>query len=257
MLNNKTEDMLWMDFQQKGDSGAREKLIEIYAPLIKFVSGRLALFVPPTVELDDLIGYGAIGLIQAVDRFDPGRGIKFSTYAVARIRGAMLDGMRKSDWFPRSLRQKERHLREIYQKIANRLGRSPTDMEMANELRLSIEAFQELLQEVSHTTILSLEDVFPDRDGIRGTENTIPSFQHLEPPNLLAQAEIKEVIATAIDKLPEKERLVVSLYYYEGFTLKEIATTLGVSESRISQLHTKAILWLRGRLGAKKGDLQD
>ncbi len=256
LLNSKTEEILWGDFQQKGDSSARERLIEIYAPLIKYVSGRLALFMPPTVEFDDLIGYGAIGLIQAIDRFDPSRGVKFSTYALARIRGAMLDGIRKSDWFPRSLRQKERRLRGAYQKLANRLGRSPTDMEMAAELNLSIKEFQELLQETSQAAMLSFDDVFSDQDGTEGTANTIPSPKALEPPWLVAQAEIKEVIAAAIDKLPEKERLVVSLYYYEGFTLKEIATTLEVSESRISQLHTKAILRLRGRLGSRKKDLQ-
>lgn len=256
MLNNTTEKMLWTNYLQKDDCNAREKLIENYAPLIKYVSGRLALFLPPTVELDDLVGYGAIGLIQAIDRFDPGRGVKFATYAIARIRGAMLDGMRKSDWFPRSLRQKERRLRGAYQKVANQLGRSPTDMEMAAELDLGVKAFRELLQEVSQASILSFDDVFPDQDGVEGTANIIPSPKALEPPSLVAQAEIKEVIAAAIDKLPKRERLVVSLYYYEGFTLQEIASTLKVSESRVSQLHTKAILRLRGRLGSKKRDLQ-
>ncbi|NLJ33620.1 MAG: FliA/WhiG family RNA polymerase sigma factor [Firmicutes bacterium] len=256
MFSGKSEEKLWVDFQQKGDRAARKRLIEIYAPLIKYVSGRLTLFVPPTIEPEDLIGYGAVGLIQAVDRFDPSRGIKFTTYAVARIRGAMLDGMRKSDWFPRSLRQKERQLHTAYQKVANKLGRSPNDREMADELQLSIEAFRELLHEVRQTTLLSLDDIFPDQDGTGASAvNMFPSSQASEPESLLAQAEIKEIIAKAIDKLPERERLVVSLYYYEGFTLKEIATTLEVSESRVSQLHTKAILRLRGRLGSRKKDL--
>jgi RNA polymerase sigma factor for flagellar operon FliA len=258
LLEKERELKLWESYHSKGDYQAREKLIEAYAPLVKYVSGRLALFLPPTVEADDLFGYGALGLIQAIDRFDPSRGVKFTTFALARIRGAILDGIRQGDWLPRSLRQKERQLREVQQDLANKLGRFPTEEETAAELDMTLEDFRQLLHELSQTTFLSLDDFFPESAGPGETNpaSHIPAPQTWEPSHLLSQKEMKDLVAQAIDKLGEKERLVVSLYYYDGFTRKEIAEILGVSESRVSQLHTKAILRLRGYLGSKKGDLQ-
>jgi len=259
VLEREMEAKLWESYHSRGDYQAREKLIEAYAPLVKYVSGRLALFLPPTVEVDDLFGYGALGLIQAIDRFDPSRGIKFSTFAIARIRGAILDGLRKSDWLPRSLRQKERQLREVQQELATRLGRVPTDQELAAELDMTLEEFQEFLQELGQVTLLSLDDFFPEAAATgeaAAAAAGIPAPQTWEPSHVVTQKEVKELLARAIDKLGEKERLVVSLYYYDGFTRKEIAEILGISESRVSQLHTKAILRLRGYLGSRKRDLQ-
>jgi RNA polymerase sigma factor for flagellar operon FliA len=258
LLEREMEIKLWESYHYRGDYKARERLIEAYAPLVKYVSGRLALFLPPAVEIDDLFGYGALGLIQAVDRFDPSRGIKFTTFAIARIRGAILDGIRKSDWLPRGLRQKERQLRDIQQVLANRLGRFPTDEEMAAELHMAEEDFRKFLQEISQITLLSLDDFSfePGGTGEANVLDNIAASHTWEPSHLVTQKEMKRMVAQAIDKLEEKERLVVSLYYYDGFTRKEIAEILGVSESRVSQLHTKAILRLRGYLGTKKRDLQ-
>lgn len=254
MVKLKNED-LWESYKVRKDESAKEALILEYAPLVKYVAGRLAVGLTAKVELDDLIGFGIFGLIDAIEKFDHARGIKFETYALARIRGSIIDGLRAMDWVPQSVRQKAREIEKTYTRLENELGRSVSDLEVSQALGISLDEFHQLLGEVSYTSLLYLEDLWlgegADSDSVRVIE--MISDPNVEDPTLrLEFEETKQLLAEAIDKLPEKERIVISLYYYDGLTLKEIGAVLGLSESRISQLHTKAILRLRGRLSRQK-----
>ena len=258
MLREEIGEGLWQAFLQHGDQQARETLIEQHAPLVKYMAGRLAVLTPPTIELDDLVGMGAVGLIQAVDRYDPDRGVKFSTYALSRIRGAILDGLRQLDWLPRTIREKERHLRETDQKLAQRLGRFPEDEELAQELGITPDQLHDLFQEVGQGAVLSFDEMLgsdPYGELTATRDQSVVVGKRGEPATEVLWNEVKGVLAATLDRLQERERLVVTLYYYEGLTLREIAVVLGVSQSRVSQLHSKAILRLRGMLGAKKREL--
>lgn len=234
---------------------ARQKLIEIHVSLVRYIAGRLAIGLPANVEVDDLIGYGVFGLIDAVDRFDHRRGIKFETYAVARIKGAIWDGLRSMDWVPHSLRQRARLLEETFYRLENQLGRPATDEEVAAAMNMSVESVRRALMELNYAVILSLEE-FLIGDGNDGDDlqlkDRIADSSAPDPLAVLRWEEKREVLGRAIDSLPEKEKLVVALYYYEGLTLKEISETLSLSPSRISQLHSKAILRLRGKLSRSK-----
>lgn len=232
------------------DPGAKEQLILQYSPLIKYIAHRIASRLPNHVDMDDLINVGVLGLIDAVDRFDPHREIKFKTYAEFRIKGTILDHLRSLDWVPRSVRQKANILEETYSAFERRLGRPATDEEMASELGLKVEDYYHLIQQASTIPLVSLDEVLgltSAGEKKKIVENIAASMES-DPIELLGLEELKKLIAEAIDALPEKERLVVSLYYYEELTMKEIGAVLDITESRVSQIHAKAILRLRSKI---------
>jgi len=247
--NNKQLD-LWRKYSLSKDADIREKLILEYSHLVKYIAGRLNIYFASSVEYDDLVGFGVFGLIDAIDKFDVSKGVKFETYASLRIRGAIIDSVRELDWVPRSLRQKSKELEKIYAEIENELGRSASDSEVAGRLGITLDDFYKLLNEANLSSMISLEE-FLEQNYEIGVDLS-DTNKNDWPENHLEAEEIKEILAEAIDKLPEKERKVVILYYFEELTLKEISAIMKVSESRISQLHTKAILRLRGKLARHK-----
>ena len=251
---DRTEQDLWKLYRKSGDSRIRDYFVKQYAPLVKYVAGKIAIGMPHNVEFDDLVGFGVFGLFDAIEKFDPGKHVKFKTYAVTRIRGAIFDELRSIDWVPRSVRQKAREVEETVRALESRLGRSATDEEIAGAMDMDVESFQALILKISSTSILSLNDVWytgEDDDQISIVES-VESPRSLNPDAIVEREEIKRVIVEAIDELPEKEKKVLILYYYEDLTLKEIGHVLGVTESRISQLHTKAIMRLRAKLTSVK-----
>lgn len=247
--------IFWVQYKEKGVIEARDELIIHYAQLVKYVANRLAIHLSSVVELDELISYGIEGLIDAIEKFDHKRNIKFETYAITRIRGSIIDGLRAMDWVPVSVRQKSKEVEKTYAALEAKLGRAASDAEVAQELGISQEDLSVLLREVAGTTIISLDDFLPGEDGEDKRKRIIDMLEDQNGSNaveLIEFAEVKDLLAKSISRLPEKERIVTCLYYYEGLTLKEIGATLNLSESRISQLHTKAILRLRGSLSKKK-----
>lgn len=247
--------MIWVQYKEKSDIEARDDLIIHYAHLVKYVANRLAINLSSVVEVDELISYGIEGLIDAIEKYDHKRNIKFETYAITRIRGSMIDGLRSMDWVPVSVRQKSKELERTYIKLEGELGRAATDMEVAQELGISLNELATLLREVAANTIISLDDFIPGDDGDdkkKRIVDLLEDYNANDALELLELSEVKELLAKSISRLPEKEKKVVYLYYYEGLTLKEIGMVLSLSESRISQLHTKAILRLRGSLSKKK-----
>ncbi len=235
----------------KDDPAAREELILEHTPLIRYVAGRIAMRLPGHVILDDLLSAGVLGLIDAVDKFDPGKKVMFKTYAEFRIRGAILDELRAMDWVPRSVRKKSTNLEAVYNRLQNQLGRAAEDEEVAAELGISLDELFKRLDEVKGINLFSLDDAessFPQLDA----ETVLKAMGNREegedPLVLLGLSELRQQVAGAIEGLPEKEKLVVSLYYYDELTMREIGEVLGYTESRISQMHTKAILRLRARL---------
>ncbi|RKX76332.1 MAG: RNA polymerase sigma factor WhiG [Spirochaetes bacterium] len=258
ILEEKTEQELWEQYRKTKDSRIRDKFVKQYAPLVKYVAGKVAIGMPHNVEFDDLVGFGVFGLFDAIDKFDPEKHVKFKTYAVTRIRGAIFDELRSIDWVPRSVRQKSREIEEVVHKLESSLGRSASDREIAKEMGITEEEFQKLMIKISGTSVLSLNDVWntgEENDKVSIMES-IESPNSLNPDAIVERDEIKRVIIEAINELPEKEKKVLVLYYYEDLTLKEIGQVLEVTESRVSQLHTKAIMRLRARLTSiKKGIL--
>lgn len=256
LLDGKTEEELWQDFKVSKDPKIRDTFVKQYAPLVKYVAGKVAVGMPHNVEFDDLVGFGVFGLFDAIKKFDPDKHVKFKTYAVTRIRGAIFDELRAIDWVPRSVRQKTRQIDDAVHRLESSLGRAASDQEIANELGLSVKDFQKSLLKISGTSILSLNDVWytgEDNDKV-SIVDSIESPHSLNPDIIVEKDEIKRVIVHAIEELPEKEKKVLVLYYYEDLTLKEIGKVLEVTESRISQLHTKAIMRLRAKLtNIKKG----
>ncbi|MGI6548886.1 MAG: FliA/WhiG family RNA polymerase sigma factor [Syntrophomonadales bacterium] len=248
---------LWQRYKEEDDPVAREELVIHYSYLVKYMANRLAINLPPFVEVDELISYGIEGLIEAAEKYDYERRVKFETYAIARIKGAMIDGLRAMDWVPVSVRQKSKELEKAYNRIEMRLGRNATDQEVAEEMGITMEQFQTLLRNVRSTTILYLEDFLPGDDD--GQNKRILDFikddQAEDALNTVELTDTKRLLAEAIGRLPEKEKMVLELYYYEGLNLKEIGAVMGLSESRISQLHSKSILRLRGRLSRRKSQL--
>lgn len=251
MITKGREDKLWHDYQHKGSEAAREQLILKYASLVKYVAGRVAIGLPPNVEFDELVSYGIFGLMDAIEKFDYERGIKFETYAIARIRGAIMDGLRSNDWVPRSVRQKAKKLEKACIDLENRLGRYATDQEISDSLHISLSEFYRVLNEVSCTSLSSLDEIWltrnPEDENVRVLD-LVENEDSTDPVKLIQVAELKEALTEAIDALSEREKMVITLYYYEGLTLKEIGKILDISESRVSQIHTKAIFRLQGRL---------
>lgn len=246
-------DSVWSELKGPGVEAARQKLVEHYVGLVKYVAGRLAVGLPHYVEFTDLYSAGLLGLIQAVDNFDPARGNKFETYAIPRIRGAILDELRAQDWFPRSLRRKARQLEEAYAHLEMRLGRAATDTEVARELELSLREFNQLVAQVSVATLVSLDVEGHPEDGgsLPRLSETLADTASEHPERALAERELREVIAGTLAELSEKEQLVLTLYYYEELSLKEIGAVLEVTESRVCQIHTKALLRLRGKVSRR------
>ncbi|MGH2994714.1 MAG: RNA polymerase sigma factor WhiG [Gaiellaceae bacterium] len=241
---------LWLEYRRSGDQRIRDRLILTYAPLVKYVAGRLGSGLPAHVDDDDLVSYGLLGLIGAIERFDPSRDIKFETYAISRIKGSIIDELRSMDWVPRSVRSRARDIERAIAELESKLGRAPTDEEISGKLGLTQEELDESLSEISRTSIAALDELWTVSAG--GDQialiDTIEDTQGPNPQSALAQTELKEAIGESIARLPEREKLVVTLYYYEELTLREIGEVLGVTESRVSQLHTKAILRLKARL---------
>jgi RNA polymerase sigma factor FliA len=242
---------LWRQYKSSRDQAVRDRLILTYAPLVKYVAGRLGSGLPAHVDEGDLVSYGLLGLIGAIERYDPDRDVKFETYAIARIKGSIIDELRAMDWVPRSVRSRAREIERAIADLESKLGRAPNDEEIAGKLGLSQEELDDSLSEISRSSISALDELWTVQ-GSSGDQvaliDTIEDTHGPEPQSALDQSEVKEMIADAISRLPEREKLVITLYYYEELTLREIGEVLGVTESRVSQLHTKAILRLKARL---------
>lgn len=242
---------LWKEFKETGSKVAKDKLLVEYSHLVKYTAQRLAVNLPPSVDRDDLYSAGILGLIKAVDTFEPERGFKFETYAGHKIRGAILDELRALDWVPRSVRQKARDLQKTFAKLENDLGRSPYDDEVCDELGLTMEEYEQILAEVTPATIVSLDettnDEFSDAKEVRVIDQ-VEDPESVNPLKEMGFDEVKGILKEAIVGLPESERVVVALYHYEELTLKEIGVVLNLTESRVSQIHTKAMMKLRARL---------
>jgi RNA polymerase sigma factor FliA len=242
---------LWAAYKGRADEHAREQLILNYSPLVKYVAGRLSINLPNTVETADLISYGIFGLIDAIDRFDLERAIKFETYAISRIRGAIIDELRAIDWIPRSVRYKAREVEKAYAALEGKLHRTPSEAEVADEMGISLADLHQVFSRVSFVNVVALDELL-NVGGEKGDKlslvDTLEDNRAEDPVAAFESEETKYLLAKAINHLPEREKIVVTLYYYEGLTLAEIGQVLGVTESRICQMHTKAVLQLRGRL---------
>lgn len=237
---------LWEEYSKKRTAALREQLILEYAGLVKIVAGKLSMYLGYNVEYDDLVGYGTFGLIDAIDKFDYDKGVKFETYASLRIRGAILDQVRKMDWLPRTVRQKQKRLDAAYQKIESEAGRMATDEEVAKELEITVDELENWQQQTQVSNLVSLDEYM--EQGEPKIESNF-SEDYVQPERIVEQNELKEILAKTLKELTEKEQKVIYLYYYEDLTLKEISAILEVSESRVSQLHTKALQKMRTKLG--------
>ncbi len=242
---------LWIEYKRTGARDTRERLILHYSPLVKFVAGRVAAGLPQNIEQSDLVSYGIFGLIDAIDKFDPERGFKFETYAISRIKGSIIDELRSLDWVPRSVRSRAREIERAMLELENRFKRPPSDEEVANEIGITVDEFQDSLTAISRSSVAALDELWQISTGGGDTVSLIDTIEdpHADDPSkAMSQTEVREALADAIQRLPEREKLVITLYYYEELTLREIGEVLSVTESRVSQLHTKAILRLKVRL---------
>lgn len=241
------KDKLWIEYQKKPTPELREKLIVEYAPLVKLVAGRLSMYLGYNVEYDDLVSYGVFGLIDAIDKFDVSKDVKFETYASLRIRGSILDQIRRMDWIPRTVRQRQRKIDEAVKEIEMETGKSATDEQIAERLGVSGEEYTDWQSQMKVTNVVSLNEFVE-----QGTEPAMDarSNSHFaQPEDVVEEAELKKVLAETLELLTDRERKVITLYYYEDLTLKEISKVLEVSESRVSQLHTKALAKMKTRMG--------
>ncbi|MFI5042294.1 MAG: RNA polymerase sigma factor WhiG [Acidimicrobiales bacterium] len=242
---------LWSDYKSAGGREARDRLILHYSPLVKYVAGRVAVGLPQNIEQADLVSYGVFGLIDAIEKFDPERKIKFETYAIARIKGAIIDELRSIDWVPRSVRAKAREVERAYAKLENQLLRTPTDAEVAAEIGISEEDLQARFHQISFVGVVALDEMLSSGGGDRGESttlgDTIPDKGE-GPVAVFEGEELKQLLAAAINRLGDREKMVLMLYYYEGFTLAQIGDVLGVTESRVCQIHTKAVIQLRSKM---------
>jgi RNA polymerase sigma factor for flagellar operon FliA len=241
---------LWRRYKSDGDVRVREHLVVAYSPLVKYVVGRTAAGLPPHLEEADLISYGLVGLISAIERFDLSRDIKFETYAIMRIKGAIIDELRSLDWVPRSVRARAREVERANAKLEHTLQRAPTDGEIAAEMGITVEDLNESLLAISRSSIIALDELWSASDSSGDQVSLMDTIEDPGAPDLakaLDLGDLMDRIADSIAKLPEREKLVIALYYYENLTLREIGEVLGVTESRISQMHTKAVLRMRSR----------
>lgn len=242
---------LWRDFKQSGSTELRERLILHYSPLVKYVAGRVGVGLPSNIDQSDLVSYGIFGLIDAIEKFDPGRAIKFETYAISRIRGAIIDELRAIDWIPRSIRAKAREVERAYATLESRLQRTPSEPEVAAELDVTIEDLHRIFGQVSFVNVVALDELL-HIGGERGDKvtlgDTIVDAKAADPVVAFEDEETRYLLADAIATLAEREKIVVTLYYYEGLTLAEIGQVLGVTESRVCQLHTKSVMQLRAKM---------
>lgn len=241
-------DKLWSEYHKKPTPEIREQLILAYAQLVKLVAGRLSMYLGHNVEYDDLVSYGIFGLIDAIDKFDLEKNVKFETYASLRIRGAILDQIRKMDWIPRTVRQRQRKIDEAMKQVEMRTGRAATDEEIAMELGVSGDELMNWQSQLKVTNVVSLNEF--EEQGQEPTMEVASKNRFSQPEDVVEEQELKQKLVEALQLLTEKERRVIELYYYEDLTLKEISMVLEVSESRVSQLHTKALLKMRKKMGA-------
>lgn len=229
---------LWADYKASGDPELRNRLLMQYAPLVKYVAGRVRSGLPQTVDQADLVSEGIFGLADAIEKFNPELGLKFQTYAVPRIKGAIIDALRAADWVPRSIRNKIRDTERAHVTLQTRLGRTPTDGEVAEEMNISVRDLREIYAKVSYTNLAAVDDL------------VIVDESAALPGEALEDDEMRQALLRAVRHLPERDRIIVALYYYEGFTLAEIGRVLQVTESRVSQLHTRTTVALRAQLTA-------
>ena len=252
MSDDATEtQQLWADFKVSRSRELRDKLIIQYSPLVKYVAGRVGVGLPRNVEQSDLVSFGVFGLIDAIEKFDPERGYKFETYAIARIKGAILDELRSIDWVPRSVRSKARTLERAMAKLEAEHHRAPTDDEVAEEMGVSQQQLQTTLSQISFVGVAALDEMLSG--GERGESVTLGDTVADTgdgPMGVYEVEEMRQILAESINRMPEREKIVLTLYYYEGLTLAEIGRVLGVTESRVCQIHTKAVLQLRSRITA-------
>ena len=232
---------IWNQYVKTHNAQLKDMLTEHYVHLVKLVAGRLGIYLNQYIDIDDLVGYGVLGLIDAIDKFDPSKNVKFETYASLRIRGAILDAIRKLDWIPRTLRKKQKDIDKVYVELESKLGRTPVDKEVADALDMSLDEYNVLLKEVNVSTLISIDENLYQFECVKDNNAQIPE-------RCVEENEMKDTLAKLIDELPEREKKVIFLYYYEELTLKEISRVLEVSESRISQLHTKAVSRLRANM---------
>jgi RNA polymerase sigma factor for flagellar operon FliA len=246
---------VWRKYRRENCQDCRRQLVDLHARIVKYVAGRMAIGLPHYVEFNDLISAGLLGLLQAVDNFDPERGIKFETYAIPRIRGAILDELRSQDWFPRSLRRKAKMLEEAYGTLEVQLGRPATDAEVAKRLSIDISELDGMMGEVAVATIVSLDADTSGDDSENSTSlgDYLADSRTDDIEKVIARQEMKDLIGARMAELPEKEQLVLVLYYYEELTLKEIGEILDVTESRVCQIHTRAIMRLKGKIDRNEG----
>lgn len=239
---------LWEKYDLKRTPELREKLIIEYSGLVKLVAGRLNMYLGYTVDFDDLSSYGVFGLIDAIDKFDYKKGVKFETYASLRIRGAILDQIRKMDWIPRTLRQKQKRMEQAYSKLETQYGRKVSQNELADELEISVDELEDWQNQSNFANVVSLDDYMEQGSDVKVDVSVQPKF--IQPEANVAREELKKRLASALELLTENEKKVILLYYYEELTLKEISKVLEVSESRVSQLHTKSLSKMKVNLGS-------
>jgi RNA polymerase sigma factor for flagellar operon FliA len=244
-------EQLWEAYKSTGGRDDRDRLIIHYSPLVKYVAGRVAVGLPQNIDQSDLVSYGIFGLIDAIERFDTNRNIKFETYAIARVKGAIIDELRSIDWVPRSVRAKARSVEKAYAKLESDLLRTPTDAEVAAEMGISEQELHNVFNQISFVGLVALDEMLSGGGGERGESTTLGDTiadRGDGPVATFEVEEMKQLLASAINRLGEREKIVLTLYYYEGLTLAEIGEVLGVTESRVCQIHTKAVLQLRSRM---------
>ncbi|MBW3561046.1 MAG: FliA/WhiG family RNA polymerase sigma factor [Actinobacteria bacterium] len=243
---------LWERYRSDGDAAAREDLILTYSPLVKYVAGRVSVSLPDTIEHSDLVSYGMFGLMDAIERFDTNAGVKFSTYAITRIRGSIIDELRKVDWVPRSVRNKAKRIARAVRRLEHDLGRTPTDEEIAAELEITVDDLHAMLEQTAFTTVAELDRTLSsDGDDSITLADTLQDTIHAKPQDTVDDQETRRLLVEEIEELPEREQKIIALYYFEGMTLAQIGGILGVTESRVCQIHSKVMVSLRNRLTDK------